>query len=185
MTCRVEDCERTVRASGLCGAHYERVRQHGNPLAHVPIRPFQATPRCSTEGCPRKSVAKGLCGAHYQRQYKGNELDPQVPVHKGRRPKPEGRSPKNHGGYVLVWAPEHPNVLSSGYVTEHRLVMSQVLGRPLYPDELVHHKNGIRDDNRPENLELCVLRQPPGQRVRDLLPWARELVERYDGQLFA
>jgi hypothetical protein len=73
---------------------------------------------------------------------------------------------------------------TNGRTLMHRLVMSDHIGRPLYADEVVHHKNGNRQDNRIENLELCVKRQPPGQRVADLLPWAREVVERYEGKLF-
>jgi HNH endonuclease len=54
---------------------------------------------------------------------------------------------------------------------EHRVVMEQMLGRPLLPQENVHHINGRRDDNRPSNLELWVKPQPNGQRVSDLVQW--------------
>jgi hypothetical protein len=53
------------------------------------------------------------------------------------------------------------------------------LGRPLYSDENVHHKNGVRDDNRIENLELWSTLQPAGQRVTDKLQWAFEFAGRY------
>jgi hypothetical protein len=49
--------------------------------------------------------------------------------------------------------------------------MEEILGRPLEPNENVHHVNGVRDDNRPENLELWLTSQPSGQRVRDLVEW--------------
>lgn len=57
--------------------------------------------------------------------------------------------------------------------------MSSVLGRPLRPGENVHHKNGVKEDNRPANLELWVRHQPTGQRPEDLVAWAREILDRY------
>ena len=52
--------------------------------------------------------------------------------------------------------------------------MAEIIGRPLFPHENVHHRNGHRSDNRPENLELWVTRQPQGQRVADLVAFVHE-----------
>jgi hypothetical protein len=70
-------------------------------------------------------------------------------------------------------------VLGGSYVFEHIVVIERLLGRPLQRDESVHHRNGIRDDNRPENLELWVSAQPSGVRVTDALAWALTVVDRY------
>jgi hypothetical protein len=82
-------------------------------------------------------------------------------------------------GYIILVKKDHPNARRGGKVAEHVYVMSEYIKRPLMKNETVHHKNGIRDDNRIENLELWTCQQPKGQRVSDKLHWARELLEQY------
>ena len=72
----------------------------------------------------------------------------------GENPAWNGGKQLDKHGYVLILSPNHPCKSKAGYVREHRLVMEKALGRYLLPHEVVHHKNGIRNDNRIENLEL-------------------------------
>ena len=79
----------------------------------------------------------------------------------------------------MLHAPNHPRARADGYVLEHIAVMARILGRQLLPGETVHHKNGVRDDNRPENLELWTKSQPAGKRIEDLVSWAQEILRVY------
>jgi hypothetical protein len=77
-------------------------------------------------------------------------------------------------GYRKVWDSTQKRV-----IPYHHKVMQEYLGRSIRPDESVHHRNGNRDDNRIENLELWTGHQPRGQRVIDQVQWAEEILLRY------
>ena len=94
-----------------------------------------------------------------------------------------GRRDDGHG-YIQI-RPERDDEIGqvmkalNGYVLEHRLVMAHHLGRPLTPEETVHHGPGGKLDNRIENLELWASRHPKGQRVEELVAFAREILALY------
>lgn len=94
--------------------------------------------------------------------------------------KPNGSGHKDPHGYIYINKMRHPNAQKQGRIYQHTYVMSEHLGRPLRKGENVHHKNGIRNDNRIENLELWSTSQPAGQRVEDKVKWCREFLRNYD-----
>jgi len=83
------------------------------------------------------------------------------------------------GGYIEVYNPNHPLARANGYIKEHKLIMETHLGRYLLPHENIHHINGDKTDNRLENLELWSTSQPSGQRIKDKIKWAKEILKIY------
>ena len=89
-------------------------------------------------------------------------------------PKWKGGRFTDKKGYVSLY-----NGHGKSRIQEHRKVMENYLMRELLEDETVHHINGVRNDNRIENLELWSSSHPPGQRVEDKVRWAKELLKLY------
>lgn len=113
--------------------------------------------------CEKPAKYEGFCSNHKHRRHWD---DPFAPSRGGRERPKHGYRVRTIGG--------------RGAVFVHRLVMEKLIGRQLHAFETVHHKNGIRDDNRPENLELWAVPQPYGQRVEDLVDW---VIENYPERL--
>lgn len=134
-------------------------------------------PHCVVEGCHRKGEIRPGHYGRCQRCYKDA-------LARGERVlAPKGTGSVNRHGYRRIQRPGHPNAWKGGGIFEHVWVMSEHLGRPLLPGENVHHRNGVKDDNRIENLELWSSSQPAGQRVEDKVTWAVELLRRYAPEL--
>ena len=173
--CSISNCGRASHSHGLCDTHCWREKKGfalTNPIPMIrgfglsggrfgrwrvveraQSRAGSAYWKCECEcGSVAEVRASSLvngkstsCGCLTREKYK-QRVGPKCSNWKGGR--------RIEGGYVLVRLRDHPNAQKQGYVFEHRVVMSQHLGRPLRKRELVHHINGNKADNRLENLAL-------------------------------
>lgn len=136
MICSFPDgCQRDVRIRGLCLSHYQTARRNGT----LEVKRTKSR-SCSVDECADAHYAKGFCATHYYFwKYHG---DPSCRLRAQR-----GGGTTNKSGYRYIYVGGRP-------VLEHRHVMAQHLGRRLLREETVRQINGVRDDNRIENLEI-------------------------------
>jgi hypothetical protein len=160
-----EQCGRLVGkqgGKGRCGACAQRERR----------RLYREAPEpCVIEGCiTGRRLGMKHCDMHYSRIRRYGD-----PGGAASKIGPRGGGSLKQDGY-------HVTKVDGRQVGTHRLVMEQRLGRKLHPWETVHHKNGRRAWNDPDNLELWAKAQPYGQRVTDLIEF---IVKHYRGDVLA
>ncbi len=110
-------------------------------------------------------------------------IDPEFKGNYKTGPKANPETHWNNKGYRYILRKGHPNAQRTGKMFQHVWIMSEYLGRPLLKTETVHHKNGLRYDNRIENLELWSHNHPYGQRVEDKLEWCKQFASQYGYKL--
>ena len=101
----------------------------------------------------RLQISKTKTGTHASEKTKKLQSDIRKKMTGDKSPSWRGGTYKARG-YVMIYMPDHPSSDSHGYIRRSRLVMEKQIERYLRPEEVVHHINGIKDDDRPENLKL-------------------------------
>jgi len=161
--CSIDGCDRVHYGRGLCSMHNQRLRRTGDASKDG----RKSNRLCEIEGCDRQHYGYGLCQFHYRRTKSGVDLNAPKRTWANASCIQEIRWTKSTHGYVVGF-------MKGKQYLQHRIVWEQHHGRVLHPFENIHHINGIRDDNRIENLELWTKAQPCGQRPEDLVKWVVE-----------
>lgn len=157
--CSIEGCNDKYRCTGFCSKHYSRFRKHGDPLGGGYGRNRHHGDTCEIEGCDQKYNTMGVCEMHYARFKKNGDYGP------ARRFREKIATPhKRSSGYVYT-------SINGRTTPQHRIVMEEMIGRPLKPEEVVHHIDRDRSNNDPENLILI-----PSQKDHNRLHYEEDVL---------
>ncbi len=149
--------------------------------ANVRSEKVYCSPRCYVEAQQATKFVYlcSECGNKFERKYcliKGKKYCSRECMTAARFLKDVRKTSK---GYIYVFVGhEYPNVTKRGYILKHRYVVEQNIGRPLKSHEIVHHKNGVRDDNRIENLEVRTTTTHPQGYDNELLEQINEFIQK-------
>lgn len=180
--CSFDGCGRVHHAKGYCAIHFGQLRYGGVLTSIVERRPYtkNSNETCMVPECERPPRSLRFCHIHYKNFIKNNrDVLKLKPIGRDTTPDLKWIDSK---GYLVVFN-STSQFANRSRISEHRLVMMEYLGRQLREGENVHHKNGIRHDNRIDNLELWHKAQPCGQRVTDKIEWAIRFLEEYGYQV--
>lgn len=186
----------------FCRPCYKGLKRNPNfkPLGKKIIQKGQPCKKCGKIRLKDHDIRGFLCNLCYMREYRiknpiAHEKHKKI-CRDGKRKRagidvnlPLLYAPKGTGsikkgqGYRLICKKEFrglPHADKKGRIAEHTYIMMNHLKRPLHKGETVHHINGIKHDNRIENLELWNTSHPPGQRVEDKIKWCKEFLSKYE-----
>lgn len=168
--------QKPMRNCEQCGTEFQQGRGAPQRFCSMPCHDEWRRERNVLKTCPACSEQFYSFPSNYRRYCS-------LSCYQAQHKTPEGARKLTGDGYVIVWAPGHPNAQASGWVFEHRMVMAELLGRALLPHEQPHHINTVKSDNstdgplrwvnghlRSGNLELWTHSQPSGGRVGEVGP---------------
>lgn len=166
--CKIDGCSNLVKntTTMLCPMHWSRVYRKRDVGPSEKLK-YKAGSLCIINGCLNVHSSGGKCKRHWLLFYVDNPIITHDILRLCKR------TIDDNDGYT------HVSIPGLGVIYEHRFIMMLYIKRVLHIKEQVHHKNGLRTDNRIENLELWSTSHPAGQRVEDKIAWAIEFLEQY------
>ena len=159
-----------LRALNFCSHKCRQERKRQIERKRTRLNPRMTVDLCAESSCHALAAQDGLCKEHWTLAVEHGQT---INYWRANKHAPLFTKRKRVDGYVEV------KIGVREWVREHRFFMECALGRPLLRSEEVHHKNGIKHDNRLPNLELWSSSQPAGQRITDKVAWCREFLAQY------